>query len=34
MCVKSENEVILFKLATNDYIHGDEAFMLTSKFWP
>ena len=27
MCIKSEIEEILFKLATND--HGDEAFLLT-----
>ena len=32
MCIKSEAEWILFKLATND--HSDEAFLLTSKFWP
>ena len=32
MCIKSEVEEILFKLATND--HSDEAFLLTSKFWP
>ena len=32
MRIKSEVEEILFKLATND--HGDEAFLLTSKFWP
>ena len=31
MCIKSEVEEILFKLATND--HSDEAFPLTSKFW-
>ena len=30
MCIKSEVEEILFKLATND--HSDEAFLLTSKF--
>ena len=32
MCIKSEVEEILFKLATND--HSDEGFLLTSKFWP
>ena len=32
MCIKSEVEEILFKLVTND--HSDEAFLLTSKFWP
>ena len=32
MCIKSEVEKILFKHATND--HSDEAFLLTSKFWP
>ena len=32
MCIKSEVEEILFKLATHD--HSDEAFLLTSKFWP
>ena len=32
MCIKSEVEEILFKPATND--HSDEAFPLTSKFWP
>ena len=32
MCIKSEVEEILFKPATND--HSDEAFLLTSKFWP
>ena len=32
MCIKSEVEEILFKLATND--HSDEAFQLTSNFWP
>ena len=32
MYLKSEVEEILFKLATND--HSDEAFLLTSKFWP
>ena len=32
MCIKSEVEEILFKLATND--HSDEAVLLTSKFWP
>ena len=31
MCLKSEGEEILFKLATND--HNDESFLLTSKFW-
>ena len=30
--IKSEVEEIHFKLATND--HSDEAFLLTSKFWP
>ena len=30
MCIKSEVEEILFKLATN--YHSDEAFLLTSKF--
>ena len=30
MCLKSEVEEILFKLATNDHI--DEAFLLISKF--
>ena len=34
MCIKSEVEEILFKLATNDHIHGDEAFLLTSNFGP
>ena len=32
MCIKSAVEKILFKLATNH--HSDEAFLLTSKFWP
>ena len=32
MCIKSKVEEILFKLATND--HSNEAFLLTSKFWP
>ena len=32
LCIKSEVEEILFKLATND--HSDAAFLLTSKFWP
>ena len=32
MCIKSEIEEILFKLATND--HSDEAFLLTENFWP
>ena len=32
MCIKSEVEEILFKLATND--HSDEAVLLTSKFGP
>ena len=32
MCIKSEVEGILCKLATND--HSDEAYLLTSKFWP
>ena len=32
MCIKSEVEEILFKLATND--HSDEAFLFTSKVWP
>ena len=32
MCIKSEVEEILFKLATND--HSDETFLLTSKFGP
>ena len=32
MFIKSEVEDILFNLATND--HSDEAFLLTSKFWP
>ena len=32
MCIKSEVEEILFKLAT-DY-HSDEVFVLTSKYWP
>ena len=32
MCIKSEVGQILFKLATKD--HSDEAFLLTSKFWP
>ena len=35
MCIKSEVEeilLILFKLATDG--HSDEAFLLTSKFWP
>ena len=32
MCIKSEIEEILFKLATND--HSDKTFLLTSKFWP
>ena len=31
ICIKSEVEEILFKLATYD--HSDEAFLLTSKFW-
>ena len=29
MCIKSEIEEILFKIATND--HSDEAFLLTLK---
>ena len=32
MCIKSEAEETLFKLATND--RSDEAFLLTSKVWP
>ena len=32
MCVKSEIEEILFKIATND--HSDEAFLLHKKFGP
>ena len=32
MCIKLEVWEILFKLSTND--HSDEAFLLTSKFWP
>ena len=32
MCIKSEVEEILFKLATKD--HSDEAFLLASKCWP
>ena len=32
MCIKSENEEILFTLAIND--HNDDAFRLTSKFRP
>ena len=32
MCIKSEVEGILCKLATND--HSDEAYLLTSKFGP
>ena len=32
MCIKSKVEGILCKLATND--HSDEAYLLTSKFWP
>ena len=32
MCIKSEVEEILFKLATND--NSDEAFLLTSNFGP
>ena len=32
MCIKSEVEEILFKLATND--HSDEAFLLTENFGP
>ena len=32
MCLKSEVEGILFKLATND--DSDEAFLLTSNFGP
>ena len=32
MCIKSEIEEILFKLATND--HSDKAFLLILKFWP
>ena len=32
MCIKSEVKEILFKLGTNG--HSDEAFLLTSKFWP
>ena len=31
ICIKSEIEEILFKLATND--HSDKAFLLISKFW-
>ena len=30
MCIKSEIEEILFKLATND--HSDKAFLLITKF--
>ena len=32
MGIKSEVEEILFKIAIND--QSDEAFLLTSKFWP
>ena len=32
MCLKSEVEGILCKIATND--HSDEAYLLTSKFGP
>ena len=32
MCIKSEVEEILFKLAIND--HSDEAFLLTKHFGP
>ena len=32
MCIKSEVEEILFKLAIND--HSDEAFLLTKQFGP
>ena len=32
MCIKSEVEGILCKLATND--HSDEAYLLTSNFGP
>ena len=32
MCIKSEVEEILFKLATND--RSDEVFLLTSNFGP
>ena len=31
-CIKSEVEEIFLKLATND--QSDDAFLLTSKFWP
>ena len=31
MCIKSDVEEILFKLAKND---SDKAFLLTSNFWP
>ena len=31
MCIKSEVEEILFKLATDD--HSDEAFLLKSQFF-
>ena len=32
MCIKSEIEEILLKLATND--HSDKAYLLIPKFWP
>ena len=32
MCLKSDVEEILFKIATND--DSDEDFLLTSKIWP
>ena len=32
MCIKSEAEEILLKLAAND--QSDEAVLLTYKFWP
>ena len=32
MCIKSEVEEMLFKLATNE--HSDKAFLMIPKFWP
>ena len=32
MCIKSEVEEMFLKLATNN--KSDEAFLLTSNFWP